>query len=101
MRAAAIWSRAASGPRLSHFYTQHQDAHSCWHPALLLRLTWLDAHFLTESPARLQGPLCCSGDHPQPQAYLTHPSGAFFHFPAHPLGLCSFSSSQSFWPLLA
>ena len=32
-RAAGIWSRAASCPWLSHFYTQHQNILSCWHPA--------------------------------------------------------------------
>lgn len=42
-RAAGIWSRAASGPWLSHFYTQHQNIPSYWHPALLLSPTWLDA----------------------------------------------------------
>ena len=59
-------------------------------PSCSVQHGWMP-HFLTESPALLQGSLCCSGDHPQPQA--RHPAclppsslRSLFHFPAHPLG---------------
>lgn len=91
-RAGVIWSRAASGPWLSHFYTHHQNIHSCWQPALLLRsntagcLTF-SLKALPPSSALYAG----QGTTPNPKAgiphaYLRHPSGAFFHFLAHPLG---------------
>lgn len=82
-RAAGIWSRAASCPWLSHFYTQHQNILSCWHPALLLRSNMAGCPtFSLKALPSSRALYAAQGTTPSPKpgiphAYLPHPSGAF------------------------